>query len=417
MVQTIMNQILLMIGILLIGGSFLAIPFVTTFWLCTVMYFITGLGLGLVDLVSNVLIIWIWGNDKMVSVFLQFLHACFGVGAFICPIIVKFIFKAFETTEEVTQVHPIKNALAVSYFITAGIAFSGLIPIAIFCILAYKTPDQPQETEHVKIQKHLDEISKSFDELEDSNHVGDMVHDIELEDEDDRKIEAGVEDEIEPPEEEHDQLITPPFWKKVLVSALTAFALMNYVGAEIGFGGLIFTYIHKTGVTSDEEGFLINSAFWLSFTIMRFVCVFISSVISDAAMLILDVIGCFIGIIPLLIAPHNVPCLWIGSIILGASFASQYPLTISLPSSYMRFEVSGWMTSIMIFGGCVGELLVPIGMTLAFEHISPISIFWLIFGVSVIASICYIILLTVFYPKKQKKVEEEEVDVSIPEIH
>ncbi|EFC44974.1 predicted protein [Naegleria gruberi] len=415
-VQTILNQVLLLLGLVLLSGAFITIPFLNRFLFVAMTYFFCGLGLGFIDLTSNVLVIWVWGNNKLVSAFLQFLHACFGIGSFMCPIIVRIINDAYPTIEGQEE-HPIKNALALSYFIGAGIAISGVIPIAIFCFLAYKRPADKKATEPTK---QIEQISKSFEDVEekDFRNIGDIMHDMELEEKSQDSIEVKNEEpeeeqeEQDEEEEEGDKLIQAPLWKKLVVSGLTAFALLNYVGAEIGFGSLIVTYIDKTKVTTEDEGFLINSAFWLSFTIARFGCIILTSIFSDATLLVLDAIGCFAGMIPLLIFPSSPTVLWISSIILGAAFASQYPLTISLPASYMRFEVSGWMTSIMILGGCIGELLIPLGMTLAFEHISPVSIFYLIFIACCIASVCYAILLIAFRFKKQKKVEEivDEVD-------
>ena len=82
-VKTFLNQAILLFGLFLIAGTFVAIPFLESFILLVLVYFVTGLGLGFVDLTSNVLIIWIWGNNRLVSTFMQFLHACFGIGAFL----------------------------------------------------------------------------------------------------------------------------------------------------------------------------------------------------------------------------------------------------------------------------------------------------------------------------------------------
>ncbi|KAG2377526.1 hypothetical protein C9374_009042 [Naegleria lovaniensis] len=427
-VKTILNQIILLIGLILVSGAFAAIPFLTSFTFVVLTYFVVGLGLGCVDLTSNVLIIWIWGNHRLVSTFLQFLHACFGIGAFICPIIVKIVFDSYPSAQpEGGAEHPINNPLALSHFIGAAVTLSGVIPIAIFCYLALKHPPQQPVDQETANNQVVEEVAKSFDEERVSN-IGDVFHDIELEESpkmNDQNISndathhqaqasplTSFEDEDEEEEEAKEQLTKPTLWQKIVVCALTGFALLNYVGAEIGFGSLVVSYIVKSNIATPSEAFLLNSGFWLSFTITRFAGVLLSAVFTDTTLLIVDIVACFLGIIPLLIFPYSMACLWVCAIILGFGFASMYPITISLPSSTMKFEVSGFMTSIMVFGGCVGELVVPVGMTLSFEYIGPTSIFYFIFIVCVIASICYVALLLLFRPKKAKTnpADDEVID-------
>ena len=206
----------------------------------------------------------------------------------------KIVFDSFPKQTENETTHPINNPLAISYFIGAAFALSGIIPISIFCIMAYKHPVQSQDTPEMR-QSQVDEVTNSFDvENDRHNTLGEMMHDIELEDKTTATATVNVNASVElssEEEEDEETLIKPPLWKKIAVCCLTAFALFNYVGAELGFGSLVVTYIHKSKIASDSEAFLLNSAFWLSFTVFRFGGVILSAIFTDSTLLIMDVIA------------------------------------------------------------------------------------------------------------------------------
>ncbi|KAL9657642.1 hypothetical protein ABK040_012720 [Willaertia magna] len=405
--QTILNQLLIFIGMILISGSFFIIPFITQFWILCAIYFITGLGLGLVDLISNVLMIWIWGKDKALGPFMQLLHAFFGVGALIAPLFLK---AALNQTKYAPT--------TLTYFICAIIVATSVFTNIIFCLLAFKQSKDNEKLERITTENELVENSIQMDDEEDelerelkeenerndhvlefTNEKNNIEENINLETINEEKETTKINNNEE--EDQHlEEYEDFPLWRKIALSLLTAFALFNYVGCEIDYGGLIFTYLHDTKLTTDDEASLINSGFWLSFTIFRFLGVILTSIFPDAVLLIVDSLFCFVGLLPILIFPKSIAAIWVGSIILGFAFATQFPLTIALPSSYMKIQVTGWMTSVMVIGAVVGELIVPVLMTNLFKFVSPFSLFWLILGVCTIAFICYIVLLVAFRPKK-----------------
>jgi FHS family Na+ dependent glucose MFS transporter 1 len=61
------------------------IPILTNYWILAVFCFVIGIFGGMIDLVPNVLIMRLW-KEKSAPV-IQFLHFCFGIGAFLSPFI------------------------------------------------------------------------------------------------------------------------------------------------------------------------------------------------------------------------------------------------------------------------------------------------------------------------------------------
>jgi MFS transporter, FHS family, Na+ dependent glucose transporter 1 len=61
-------------------------PFIPQLWLLAVLIFITGIGQGVLNIGSNVLLVWLHG--RQVGPYMNALHFFFGLGTFIAPVIV-----------------------------------------------------------------------------------------------------------------------------------------------------------------------------------------------------------------------------------------------------------------------------------------------------------------------------------------
>lgn len=118
---------------LLLGAICLAlIPFIPHLWLVTLLCFIMGFSSGGIDLGSNVSMVWIHGEKS--GTFLNILHAFFGFGAFLVPLIIG---KAVEWTEKSTN----------GYWFIAVM----LIPIVIFCFFVPLPQKKVQnQTQNIK---------------------------------------------------------------------------------------------------------------------------------------------------------------------------------------------------------------------------------------------------------------------------
>ncbi len=62
----------------------LAIPWLGALWLLIVAFFLVGLALGIMDVGGNTLLVWLYGAE--VPPYMNALHLCFGIGAFIGPL-------------------------------------------------------------------------------------------------------------------------------------------------------------------------------------------------------------------------------------------------------------------------------------------------------------------------------------------
>ncbi len=107
-----------------------------------------------------------------------------------------------------------------------------------------------------------------------------------------------------------------------------------YVGAEVGYGGYIYTFATLVSMQPKTAAHL-NALFWGTFATVRGVSIFIASLISPLQMLILDLLGCIMSSLVLSFeASTNDTVLWVGTAVLGASMASLFPAGISWLESY-----------------------------------------------------------------------------------
>ncbi|MDF1513496.1 MAG: MFS transporter [Anaerolineae bacterium] len=72
--------------LLLTAGALFLVPFIRTLWLLTVILLLSGMFSGALDVGGNTLIVWAHGDHG--DVYMNAMHAFFGVGAFLSPVVV-----------------------------------------------------------------------------------------------------------------------------------------------------------------------------------------------------------------------------------------------------------------------------------------------------------------------------------------
>lgn len=154
----------------------------------------------------------------------------------------------------------------------------------------------------------------------------------------------------------------------VLVGLVAAF-LCLYVGAEVGFGGWVYTYALAMGLSEPATAAYLTSAFWGSFTVGRLLGIPLAARFRPQAILAGDLLGCVASLAILLAWPHSAVALWLGSLGVGLAMASIFPTTISLAER--RMAITGRATGWLLAGGGAGSMLLPWLMGQAFEPLGP----------------------------------------------
>ena len=204
--------------------------------------------------------------------------------------------------------------------------------------------------------------------------------------------------------------------------------MLFYVGTEVSFGSLVFTYAVKSELSfSKGKAATLAAAFWGPFVFMRlFSVVLVVLKVHSSVMMTMNLTGSLIAVTLFVILPHNNIAIWIMSAVLGASFASIFPTTMTWLSEHL--SVSGKATAVVVVGGNLGNILIPSAVGILIGNLSPDSFVYCTFSGVVISAVLIgsLFLLTFIYKKihsrpaflgnaSYKKLDEKYGTISGPE--
>ena len=198
--------------------------------------------------------------------------------------------------------------------------------------------------------------------------------------------------------------------------------MLCYVGSEVSYGSLVFTYAVKGKLKFDKQpAATLTAVFWGPFAFARFFSVILAVLkVRASIMMTLNLSGSAVAIFILLILPHDHIAIWITSALLGASFASIFPTTMTWLSEHL--PVSGKATAVLVAGGNLGDILVPSAIAALVGNVNPESFVYCISSLVVLSTALIVVLFTMtfIYQRRhrpgvkavQYSVLQEAVDVS-----
>ena len=150
---------------------------------------------------------------------------------------------------------------------------------------------------------------------------------------------------------------------------LIALVLLFYVGAEVAFGGWIYTYAVTLGLSDDTTAAYLTSAFWGALTVGRLVAIPIAARYRPRTILLADLLGCVASVVLILIWRSSPVAVWLGALGLGFSMASIFPTAITLAER--RIPITGAVTGWFLVASSIGAMSVPWLIGQLFEPIGP----------------------------------------------
>ena len=153
-----------------------------------------------------------------------------------------------------------------------------------------------------------------------------------------------------------------------LVALIVTF-LFLYAGAEVSFGGWIYSYAVALRLSSDAVAAYLASAFWGALTAGRLLAIPLAVRLPPRYLLLADFLGCLASLGALLLWPHSLVVVWLGTCGLGLSMASIFPTTLSLAQG--RMPISGAVTGWFFVGASAGGMTLPWLIGQFFESVGP----------------------------------------------
>jgi FHS family Na+ dependent glucose MFS transporter 1 len=153
-----------------------------------------------------------------------------------------------------------------------------------------------------------------------------------------------------------------------LVALIVLFFFL-YTGAEVAFGGWIYSYAVGLRLSSHAVAAYLTSAFWGALTVGRLLAVPIALRFPPQAVLLADCVGCLASLAILLLGSQSLPATFAGTCGVGLSMASIFPAALSLAQGRMR--ITGRVTGWFFVGASGGGMTLPWLIGQFFEAVGP----------------------------------------------
>jgi FHS family Na+ dependent glucose MFS transporter 1 len=303
----------LAIMLLLVSLSLGVVPFVNQLWLLTAVLFLAGIVDSGVDVGSNTLLVWRYGNN--VGPYMNSLHFFFGLGAFLSPIIIAQTMLASD------------GGVKWAYWALALI----VLPATLFFVRFPSLPIRQRDT----------------------------------------AVDGGK--------------------ANIFLIFLVAAFLFLYVGAEVAYGGWVYTYAITLDLSSATVAAYLTSFFWGALTLGRLLSIPLTAKLHPKTLLGRALAGCLLSMTVLLAGQSSTVALWVGTIGLGLSMSVIFPTTISLAEHTL--SLSGQMTSYFFVGAALGSMTVPWLIGQLFESVGPVVTMLTIFITLLIAVVVFGLLI------------------------
>jgi MFS transporter, FHS family, Na+ dependent glucose transporter 1 len=170
-----------------------------------------------------------------------------------------------------------------------------------------------------------------------------------------------------------------------------------YVGAEVSFGGWVYTYALNSGLADVTTAGYLNSAFWGMLTLGRLLAIPASLLIRPSRLIAIALAGCLLSLAILWLTPAGIVTLWIGTLGLGFSMAPIFPTLLAVAGR--RLQLTGQVTSWFFIASNAGGMTLPWLVGIIFERVSPTAMMPVLFFDLTLAIVLFLWLVIKLPPK------------------
>jgi FHS family Na+ dependent glucose MFS transporter 1 len=154
--------------------------------------------------------------------------------------------------------------------------------------------------------------------------------------------------------------------------------LFFYVGAEITFGGWVYTYAVTLKLASAVGAAYLTSAFWLAFTIGRLISIPAATRFTPKQVILATLFGCLFVLALGIIFSGSGLALWMMAIGLGFCMAPIWPTGFTLAGQ--SINLTGKISGVILLGDSFGGMVLPSLVGKVIEGSGPRAMVYLVFG-------------------------------------
>jgi MFS transporter, FHS family, Na+ dependent glucose transporter 1 len=280
------------------------VPLTPWFWLLLAILFCKGFAEGFIN--TGAITLLVWTHGEKVSPFMNGLHFCFGLGAFLSPLLVA-------------QVVGVAGGFRWAFWALAGLGILASLRML-------SMPGSPRSARA---------------------HGSETV-----------------------------QASRAPVPYALVIAAMLF--LFFYVGAELTFGGWVYTYAVTLKLASAAGAAYLTSAFWLAFTLGRLISIPAATRFTPRQVISVAVTSC-LGILAMgILFSSSSASLWIMAVGLGFCMAPIWPTGFTLAGQ--SIALTGKLTSIILLGDSFGGMILPTLVGKVIEGSGARAMIYLVFG-------------------------------------
>ncbi|XP_046354912.2 major facilitator superfamily domain-containing protein 4A-like isoform X2 [Haliotis rufescens] len=348
MADRVQNNILLLVGAAGVSFSMVLIPACDTLGGLIVVLMIMGWCMGCIDTIANLRMITLFG--KNVGPFLQAMHCCYGLGAFVSPMIASAFLLNMDctpfvdgyTVEPHTAIEKKENVsveippqprkvfryrnmshVPIAFYILGGLQL--LVALEVALVILRERMRGPVKSPVGQQTTHSGEGVAS---------EGGMAWV--------RKCCACSPRDV------------------FLITLLASISVFLFDGLQSTYANYIYTYAHEASVKSLQkfEGAILDACFWGMFALGRLLSVPAAAKLTPSFMLLFSIVGCSLALVFTLIFRFNHVSIYVGTIFVGLFVSSMSPSALSLTEQFIDMNSS--ITTCLVVMAALGEALCPI---------------------------------------------------------
>jgi FHS family Na+ dependent glucose MFS transporter 1 len=167
-------------------------------------------------------------------------------------------------------------------------------------------------------------------------------------------------------------------WYLAPIVLSAAFFLFFYVGAELTFGGWVYTYAISLHLADAVRAAYLTSIFWLAFTVGRLISIPAALRFSPRQIIPIALAGCaaFLGL--LILVPASAAVLWIAAAGAGFFMAPLWPSGYTLAGQSIRLTAR--VSGLILLGDSIGGMVLPGLMGVLMERAGAAAMTPVVFG-------------------------------------
>jgi FHS family Na+ dependent glucose MFS transporter 1 len=144
---------------------------------------------------------------------------------------------------------------------------------------------------------------------------------------------------------------------KLVLVALIALIFFLYVGAELGFGGWVYTYALTLGLGTEASAAYLTSAYWGALTLGRLLAIPLAARVRPRSILAGSLVGGLLSIGLIVLWPQSAVALWAGALGMGLLTGPVFATVMVLAGRHMT--ITGQITGGFFVGSSLGGMFLP----------------------------------------------------------